>query len=70
MTQPFNENKEQVKELLETAISASYVLRVDFLEYAKRFYPKTAQAYLDWQNASVALGKAIADEKLDPRSST
>lgn len=47
-----NLTKRQVEIHLAAGLSAQHAYTEEFFEHAKQFYPKTCQAYLDWQNTS------------------
>lgn len=62
MTQQYTDTKEQVAERLVRLLSQGWGADDDYLEYAKQFYPKTAEAYKQWKTACSTLNEAVAEE--------
>ena len=62
MTHQYADTKEQVAERLKRLLSYDWLVDNDFLEYAKQFYPKTVEAYRQWQTACKALDDAMVEE--------
>lgn len=62
MVKQFTDTKEQTAERLKRLISNKWLVSDDFLEYAKQFYPKTVEAYRQWQKSSKSLEDAMSEE--------
>lgn len=62
MAQQYADNKEQVAERLIRLLSQGWGADDNYLEYAKQFYLKTAEAYKQWKTACRTLNDAVAEE--------
>ena len=62
MTPEYTDTKEQVAERMKRLIENDLSISERYLEHIKQFYPKTVEAYRQWQTACKVLDDAMAEE--------
>ena len=62
MIQQYTDTKEQAAERLKRLIENNFSVSDEYLEYVKVFYPKTVEAYRQWQTACKMLDDAMSTE--------